>query len=97
MKMNDLDSNLDRVSVPENVLLQKLGDESVLLDVATGASFGLDPVGTRCWELLSASGSINKAIEGIVAEYDVEPKRARQELDALVQELINNGLLKSGF
>lgn len=85
----------DRVVLSDQVLIQKVEEESVLLNIPGGTYFGLDPVGTRCWEVLAETGSIDRTVETIVAEYDVEPERVRQDLENLIVELTKHGLVQA--
>jgi hypothetical protein len=42
-----------RVKVNDDVLFQELQGEAVLLNLKSGVYFGLDPVGTRIWQLFA--------------------------------------------
>ena len=82
-----------RVTVPDHVIVRQLGDESVMLDMASGYYFGLDPVGARIWQLLSATSSLAEIVERLAQEYDVTPEQANSDLVRFVEELKANGLL----
>ena len=82
-----------RVTVPDHVIVRQLGDESVMLDMASGYYFGLDPVGARIWQLLSETSSFAEIVERLAQEYDVTPEQAESDLVRFVQELKANGLL----
>jgi hypothetical protein len=85
---------LQRLSVPEDVLLQELDGESVILNLKSECYFGLDEVGTRMWVVLTSSDTIQDAYERLLAEYDVAPDVLRQDLAALVEQLVGHGLLE---
>jgi hypothetical protein len=82
-----------RLTVPGHVMVRQLGDESVMLDMASGYYFGLDPVGARIWQLLSQTNSCAEIVERLAQEYDVTPERAESDLVRFVEELKANGLL----
>jgi hypothetical protein len=82
-----------RVTVPEHVMLRQLGDEAVILDMASGSYFGLDPVGARIWQLLVQPMSFAEIVERLVREYNVTPGQAESDLVHFVEELKVNGLL----
>jgi len=84
---------MSRVSVPEHVMARQLGDDCIILDMATGTYFGLDAVGSRAWQLLTENGSLEKISEQLAREYDVTPHQAAADLARLVDELTANGLL----
>ena len=42
----------DKVSIPTQVMARTVGDETVILDLASGTYYGLDPIGARIWQLM---------------------------------------------
>jgi coenzyme PQQ synthesis protein D (PqqD) len=85
-----------RVSVSPDVLISEVGGESVLLNLKSERYFGLDDIGTQMWKTLMASDSIQAAYETLLAEYDVEASQLREDLDDLIQELMEQGLVEVG-
>ena len=83
-----------RLAVPAHVLVRQVENESVLLNLTSERYFGLDEVGTRMWAALTSSPSIQAAYDTLIAEYDVEDARLRQNLEELVERLVANGLLE---
>jgi len=83
----------DRVVASTRVLYKDVAGEAVLLDLATETYFGLNAAGARCWQLLTTAPSVRDAFEVLVEEYDVAPDELRRDLDALIDELLERGLL----
>jgi hypothetical protein len=83
----------DRVTVPDDVLISRLQEESVILNLDSERYYGLDDVGTRFLSVLTTSDSIETAYEQLRSEYNVDPQVLRTDLLALVENLINQGLL----
>ena len=83
-----------RLTVPSHVLVRQVENESVLLNLTSERYFGLDEVGTRMWTALTTSPSIQAAYDTLIAEYEVEDARLRQNLEELVEKLVTNGLLE---
>ena len=83
----------DRVRVPDDVLISNLQEESVLLNLDSERYYGLDDVGTRFWSVLTTSDSIEAAYEKLTEEYDVDSHVLRADLLALVENLVDQGLL----
>lgn len=81
------------VQVPKDVVCREIHGEAVLLNLATGIYFGLDPVGTRVWQLIGEQGSTEKIAEAMLAEYEVDDRRLRQDLDDLIRQLRDKGLV----
>lgn len=79
--------------VPPEVMARKVGDETVILDLASGNYFGLDSVGARIWQLISEGRNLEVVCEVLLNEYDVARDVAEQDVLQLVQELLGRGLL----
>jgi hypothetical protein len=85
----------DRVAIPDGVLISHLQEESVILNLESERYLGLDDVGTRFLTVLTSSESIEAAYQQLAAEYDVDPQVLRHDLQALVDQLFDQGLLIS--
>ena len=83
----------DRAIVPANVLIRFLDRESVLLNLNTEKYFGLDSVGTRMWQLVTSAPTIDGAYYQLIEEFDVDPQTLRSDLSALLDHLVENGLI----
>ena len=84
-----------KIQIPEDVMFRILGDEAVILNVGSGVYFGLDEVGTRMWQLMSEHGSTDKVIEVMLTEYEVDEGKLRTDLEKLIQQLSDKGLVKT--
>jgi hypothetical protein len=89
----------DRVRVPDDVLISNLQEESVILNLNSERYFGLDDVGTRMFSVLTNSDSIEAAYQSLASEYDVDRQVLRQDLIALIENLLQQGLvaIEHGF
>lgn len=84
----------DRVRVADDVLISRLQEESVILNLDSERYFGLDDVGTRMLSVLSTSESIEAAYESLLDEFDVDGLVLRQDLLALVENLVGQGIIQ---
>ena len=57
-----------KLTVPPQVMSRLVGDETVLLDLASGVYFGLDGVGQRIWESVVEGNSLEQVVDLIVSE-----------------------------
>jgi hypothetical protein len=83
-----------RLNIAPEVMFRVIGDESVFLNLNSEQYLGLDTVGTRIWTLLNGSGSIQEAYESLLAEFDVEPVRLRDDLNEFIDQLLDQGLIE---
>lgn len=79
--------------VSDSVLSREVADETVILDTAGGTYYGLDEVGTRIWELLRDGRSLGEVETVLLGEYEVEADELALDLERLVGEFLEQGLL----
>ena len=82
-----------KVTISEQALSQQVSGETVILDLKSESYFGLDEVGTRIWQLLQENGDLQSAFDTMLKEYDVQPEQLKTDLDALIGNLQEAGLL----
>ena len=82
-----------KLSIPPQVMSRLVGDETVLLDLASGMYFGVDGVGQRIWEAVAEGRSLAQAAAVIAAEYDVDEARAQKDVIEFASDLVARGLL----
>ena len=85
---------LDTAEIPSQVMTREMGDETVILDLASGTYFSLNPVGARFWELLREGKTFAQAREALQDEYDVEQNRLESDLQKLAIDLVEKSLLR---
>jgi len=83
-----------KVRIVEDVVYRELEGEMVLLNLRTGVYFGLDPVGTRVWQLLQEGCTVAQVCERLADEYDVTAALAGQDVRAFVTALRDNALVE---
>lgn len=83
----------DSVRVQEGVIYEKVENELVLLHLESSLYFGLNPVGSRMWELLVESGDPRLVLDRIQNEYDVSADVASRDLKNLLNELAEKNLV----
>jgi hypothetical protein len=81
------------ITLSQDVILQPLEGEAILLGLDGEAYYGLDGVGMRLWELLSANGNFEAALAQLLQEFDVTEIALRQELLELLNDMADAGLV----
>jgi Coenzyme PQQ synthesis protein D (PqqD) len=82
-----------RVVIAPDVLIREIGGESVILDLKSQRYLGLDAVGTRMWQVLLESNSVQAAYDALLAEYEVEPAALEQDIREFLDRLLENKLI----
>jgi len=84
----------DRVKIPDDVLISKLQEESVILNLDSERYYGLDDVGTQFLKILTTSDSIEAAYQTLLREYAVDGPVLRQDLLEVVETLVDQGIVQ---
>ena len=81
------------IKIASDVVWNTLDDEIVILNLASGVYFSVGGVGRRFWELLADGVSADAALPELIAEFDVDADRLKTDLDSLIGQLRNEGLV----
>ena len=82
-----------KIIISEEALSQEVNGETVILDLKSESYFGLDEVGTRIWQLLQEHGDVQKTFDVMLAEFDVGEDQLKNDINALLDEMLEKGLL----
>jgi hypothetical protein len=72
---------------------QIIEGEAVILSMDTKVLRGLNPVGSRVWELIDGQRGLEEIAGIIVQEFDVPAEVAAQDVRDFIQELLDRGLV----
>jgi len=78
------------------VVYTDLEEGAVLLHLETRFYYSVNEAGQAIWRLLDSTGSSEKLIQGLMAEYEVEEKRATDSVSRFLQELESEQLVVRG-
>lgn len=76
-----------------DIVFTIVDEEAILLEQNTGKYYSLNHVGTRMWNLLAEHNQLDKVYEQLLAEFEVEETQLKTDLENLVSQFIENGLL----
>lgn len=83
----------DAFEANPQVLCRELSGEAVLLNLESGVYYGLDPVGTRIWTLVTRQQPLASVCAVLLGEYEVSADVLAEDVRALVADLCVKGLL----
>jgi hypothetical protein len=75
------------------VIARGLRDQTLLMDMESELYLTLDPIAAQIWGMLDGTTSIARIAATIVDEYDAPPPTVRADIDALVTDLLEMGLV----
>ena len=68
--------------------------EAIIINLETGVYYSMQGIGGDVWSMIAAQRSFGSMLDEIVATYDVTADDARRDLEAVVGELIEEGLVR---
>lgn len=83
----------DHLKLADEILSTRMDQETVILNLKTGMYHGLDPVGTRFFELLKSTEDLAGVRRQLLSEFDVPAGRLEADLLALSEEMLARGIL----
>ena len=82
------------VIVPEDILYQELSNgEIVFLNLDNESYYGLDNTGSIFWNELTSTENIENAYNNLLELFDVSPRKLRNDLNSLLEDLNKNGIV----
>lgn len=82
-----------RVSISDDAVFRELDGEAVILHLESGMYYGLDPVGTRLWQLIDSHHELRPVYDAALEEFDVDPATLQKDLLQLVSDLATRQLV----
>lgn len=71
-----------------------LEEEVVILGLKDGVYYGLNPVGSFIWKFIQEPVSVKEIKEAILKEYDVDEETCNNDLQELLGDLLDKGLIE---
>lgn len=82
------------VTAAESALSTTLDDEAVILETESGMYYGLNDVATHIWEEIDERRTVAELRESILATYDAEPDQVERDLESVLADMLDNGLIE---
>lgn len=83
-----------RVRLPQHVVHRSFVAETVVLNLQTGRYHGLNPTAGRMLEAIEAAPTVATTVPELAGEYGVEQEQIERDLLALVNGLLERGLIE---
>ena len=87
------DSDERRVAANPDVLAKPVGGEVVLVNMRTNRIYELNRTAGRLWELVGEGLTLGEIQARLVDEFGAEREQVRLEVEAMVEELLDEQLL----
>ncbi len=81
------------VAVSEQIS-SHLDDEVVILSLADGTYYGLNPIGARIWDIIQEPTTLGELVSKLADEYSVDHATCEQDVADLVHKMVERGLIE---
>jgi hypothetical protein len=79
--------------IDTNLLVSQLAGETVLMNTVTGDYFGINAVGTKIWNLLTAPATVTSLVESLMSSYDISRDQCANEVNVFLKNLESRKLV----
>lgn len=83
-----------RVRQTRNMPTGVIDEEMVALDAAKGDVLGLDPIGTRLWQMAASAVTLGEMVDHATHAFEVDEDQATHDILAFAQDMIAAGLFE---
>ena len=91
--MNYQDLSSLKIKISKNALLQKQGDEAVILNLDNERYYGLNKTGVHFWELLCEHQNLETVMSLMLKTFEVDESRLNKDILELIEDLSENNLI----
>jgi hypothetical protein len=82
------------VARASRVAARKVAGEMVVLSADDSSLYVFNGIGTAVWEAVDGRTPISAIVEDVICrEYEVDPERARRDVEEFVGALVSHGVL----
>jgi hypothetical protein len=86
-------SDESRIAVSADQISCDLAGEAAILNLKNSVYYGLDPVGASVWSLIQEPKTFGEIREALLGIYEVESSQLESDLQVLLGQLSEQGLI----
>lgn len=87
-------SDESRIAVSADQVSCDLAGEAAILNLKNSVYYGLDPVGASVWSLIQEPKTVAEIREALLGIYDVDSSQVESDLQSLLTQLSEQGLIE---
>lgn len=87
-------SDDSRIAVSVDQISCDLAGEAAILNLKNSVYYGLDPVGSSVWSLIQEPKTLAEIRVALLSIYDVDSRELDSDLQALLTQLSEHGLIE---
>jgi hypothetical protein len=78
----------------EDILASDVDDEKIMMSIAQGQYYSLDPVASRVWELIQKPVMVSDLIDALLLKYDIDRETCEGDVLTFLEDLNEKGILE---
>lgn len=78
----------------DDFISSKMDDETIMLNIDKGEYYGINPIGSRIWELLEKPLTILELSNLLINEFDIDIDNCKKDVSVFIQHLQNKNMVK---
>ncbi|MDB4868250.1 MAG: lasso peptide biosynthesis PqqD family chaperone [Cohnella sp.] len=78
----------------EGYIVSDMNGEKVMMSVDTGKYYNLGRIGGRIWELIAWPTTVNRLVDTLTSEYDVERPVCEEQVSGFLQSMHKEALIE---
>lgn len=75
------------------LIANQMDGEIVMMSIDNGEYYGLDETGSRIWELLESPVSVQKLLDTLLEEFEVDQEECKNDTLEFLNDLLDKNLL----
>ena len=84
-----------RWQVSQEVLSSKIDEEIILMSIKADSYFGIDPVGSQVWEIISKQPlTTSEIVQLMMEDYEVDEETCRADVQAFIDSMYARKLIE---
>lgn len=91
--MNAISLESTVVRKDENLMGGEMGNETVLMDMASGDYLGLNEVGSSIWKIIAKPISVSEVCSALMEKYDIDAATCQAETLKYLNQLVAENMI----
>ncbi|NJD90496.1 MAG: lasso peptide biosynthesis PqqD family chaperone [Geobacter sp.] len=82
------------ISQIDDIVASDIEDEKVMMSIEKGEYFGLEPIGSRIWEMMATPVKVSAIIDAMLNQYDIDRQTCENDVLKFLSELNDAGIIR---
>lgn len=78
----------------QELLASSIGDEVVMMSIENSAYYGLDPVGSKIWEMIAEPVRVSQLCDQLMERFEVSAEQCQADVLKFLNEMHDEGMLQ---